>query len=103
MHRHVVPSMSFTNLLTSKARITERIFAGSRFTDSKHWWVSRYSTGNSLPVSIKGHCFAKKELKLFAFSIDQILLQVKADSYNSKVCCNYQVNLENTENLNSTL
>ena len=35
-------------LLTSKARIIEIIFAGSRFTDSKRWWVSRYSAGYSL-------------------------------------------------------
>ena len=54
--------------LTSKAQIIEVIFAGSIFTDSKRWWVSRYLTGNSLPVSIKEHCFAKIELKVFAFT-----------------------------------
>ena len=47
-------------LLTSKAQIIQRSFAGSRFSDSKRWWASRYSAGNSLPVSIKQHCFKKK-------------------------------------------
>ena len=55
-------------LLTSKAQTIERIFAGTRFTDSKRCWVSRYSAGNSLSVLIKEHCFTKEELKVFAFT-----------------------------------